>query len=122
MMPHSEQVLLIDDDQQILRLFTHILVGGGLSVVVASSGKKALGLLKTQAFKLVIVDMNMPSPDGFEVLKAIRSMQQRPRVLAVSGFEKGELLGAAGFLGADATLSKGDAPELLLSTARNLIA
>jgi CheY-like chemotaxis protein len=120
-MPHPEQILLIDDDRQILRLFTHILVDGGFSVAVASSGNKALELLKTRAFKLVIVDMNMPHPDGFEVLKAIRFLPQRPRVLAISGFEKGELLGAAGFLGADATLSKGDAPVLLLATANNLI-
>jgi CheY-like chemotaxis protein len=120
--PEVAQVLVIDDDRQVRRLFAHILRDGGIPVVVADTGKKALQLLSAYAFKVVVLDMNMPSPDGFEVLKAIRSDVRRPRVLAVSGFMKGELLGAAGFLGADTTLNKIDAPELLLETVKKLMA
>ena len=120
-MPKTAQVLVIDDDRQILRLFTDILADGGISVVAASSGKKALDLLRTQAFKVVVVDLNMPNPDGFEVLRTLRSNAHRPRIVAVSGFMKGELLKAADVLGADATLNKTDALELLLPTVKNLL-
>jgi CheY-like chemotaxis protein len=120
-MPDDAQVLVIDDDRQILRLFTRILTDGGISVKAVASGKTAAGLLSTHAFQVVVLDMNMPNPDGFELLKLIRSDVRRPRVLAVSGFMKGELLDAADILGADATLSKSDAPELLLATVEALL-
>jgi CheY-like chemotaxis protein len=120
-MAQVAHVLVIDDDWQVLRLFSHLLMEGGLSIAVADSGKKALNLLRTQEFKVVVLDMNMPAPDGFELLKSLRAEIHRPRILAVSGFMKGELLDAAGFLGADATLAKSDATELLLETVMNLM-
>ena len=120
-MPHGAQVLVIDDDRQILRLFGRILVDGGVSVLVADSGKKGLELLGTHKVKVVVLDINMPNPDGFELLNVIRSEAHRPRVLAVSGFADGALLGAAGFLGADATLNKSDAPDMLLASVKNLM-
>ena len=120
-MPETSRVLVIDDDRQIPRLFKRVLEDGGISVVVTQSGQKALELLRDQAFKVVVVDINMPDPDGFEVLKTLRSSPHRPRILAVSGYMHEELLGAAKFLGADATLSKVDAPTLLLDIVNDLL-
>jgi CheY-like chemotaxis protein len=120
-MPKTSRVLVIDDDRQILRLFRRVLEDGGVSVVVAESGQKALDLLRDQAFKVVVVDMSMPDPDGFEVLRTLRSNPHHPRILAVSGYMHGELLAAAEFLGADATLNKADAPTLLLDTVNDLL-
>ena len=119
--PETPRVLVIDDDQQILRLFKRILEDGGVSVVVVNSGQKAVDLLRDQAFKVVVLDMRMPETDGFGVLRALRSSVHRPRIVAVSGFMHGELLGAAEFLGADATISKADAPRLLLETVKDML-
>jgi CheY-like chemotaxis protein len=120
-MPEPAQVLVIDDDRQILRLFKRILADGGISAVAVESGERALDLLRNHAFKVVVLDMSMPETDGFEVLRALRSSAHRPRILAVSGYMHGELLGAAEFLGADATLSKSDAPALLADTVNGLL-
>jgi CheY-like chemotaxis protein len=120
-MPETPRVLVIDDDRQILRLFKRILEDGGVSVVVVNSGQRALDLLRDQAFRVVVLDMRMPETDGFGVLRALRSGVRRPRIVAVSGFMHGELLGAAEFLGADAAISKADAPSLLLDTVKDLL-
>jgi CheY-like chemotaxis protein len=120
-MPETPRVLVIDDDRQILRLFKRILSNGGVSVVGVESGRRAMDLLGSEEFKVIVLDMDMPEPDGFGVLRVLRTDRQRPRILAVSGYMQGQLLDAAAFLGADATLGKADAPKLLLSAVNDLM-
>ena len=117
----ANRILVVDDDPRIVRLFTVILEGGGYPVITASSGTEALEILHAETVGLVVLDLSMPEPDGFEVLKYIRSSAPGLRVLVVSGFMKGALLEAAECLGADATLDKTDAPDLLLSSVNSLM-
>ncbi len=116
------RILVVDDDPQVLKLFSNILTKGGHSVVSTNSGKSALDLLKTTgAVDLMLLDLGMPKPGGFEVLDVVRSKWPELKMLVISGFSRGPLLKASECLGATASLAKTDAPKLLLQTVNDLL-
>jgi DNA-binding NtrC family response regulator len=115
-------VLIVDDDANILRLFAKILSRGGYEVHTEPSSAKVFGVLDTEGpFDLLILDLCMPEPDGFEVMKEVRSRYPALKVLITSGFLEGKLLQASQYLGATETLSKTDAPMMLLSQVNHLL-
>ena len=83
----NEQILLIDDEPDILKSLSEILLLEGFQVRTASSGKEALEILKTEPFDLVITDITLPGIDGNAVAKCIRN-SKRPEVpiVAMSGY------------------------------------
>jgi len=114
---------VVDDDPYILRLYARILSKGGHAVHTEQSSTKVVGTLDQEGpFDVLVLDLCMPEPDGFEVLKDVRSRFPGLRVLVTSGFLGGGLLPASELLGAGATLTKADAPGLLLSKVDNLLA
>jgi PAS domain S-box-containing protein len=65
-------VLVVDDDAVSRHVLAQALGGAGLGMVVVSSGAEALVWLGRNQPSLVLLDMVMPPPDGFEVLRAVR--------------------------------------------------
>ena len=118
----SSRILVVDDNPQILKLYSKILTKGGHSVTVEESGKEAIKILDNEeSFDLLVLDLCMPQPDGFEVLEQIRARHPGLRTLITSGFMDGALLQASEALGATATLNKKDSPEQLLEKVNLLL-
>ena|SRR5579863_5413264 len=115
------RILIADDDPQVLILFERLLTRGGYSVIAVSSGDAAMKVLEERSVDLLVLDLSMPDPDGFELLRVLRATKPGLRILAVSGALHGALLKPARILGATASLSKTDAPKLLLQTVQNLL-
>jgi len=115
------RILVADDEPEICKLFAGQLRSAGYSVSEAQSGAEALRLLRGNAFDLLVLDLDMPDIDGFEVLKIVRSEFPHLQVLVVSGYLEGSLLQAAECLGARLTLEKTSASRLLVKTARKLL-
>lgn len=69
------RVLLVDDDQDVLALWTRSLhvMDNGLDVVTASGGQQALSVMRSTNPDLVLLDMMMPDMNGQQVLLAMRS-------------------------------------------------
>ena len=70
------KVLLVDDDENLLRLMTIRLQGEGYQVESVEGGKEALRLLNSQNFDVVLSDLRMPGLDGislFEEIVALRN-------------------------------------------------
>ncbi|MEP0356386.1 sigma 54-interacting transcriptional regulator [Paraglaciecola sp.] len=68
-------VLLVDDDENLLRLMTIRLQGEGYNVQTAAGGKEALKLISAQNYDVVLSDLRMPGLDGlslFEEMMALR--------------------------------------------------
>lgn len=63
------RILIVDDEPTILNLLNKILVGQGYDAVPASNGEKALQLLLTNHFDLMISDINMAPINGMELLR-----------------------------------------------------
>ena len=67
------RLLVVDDEASIVELLTASLKYAGFDVVSANRGKDALRLVKEEQPDLVLLDVMMPSMDGFEVLRRMRS-------------------------------------------------
>lgn len=68
-------VLVIDDDEDLRLLARKALTKAGHRVLEASSGEEGLHLTDSQKPDLMILDLNMPGMDGFEVLRRLRTRE-----------------------------------------------
>jgi CheY-like chemotaxis protein len=121
-MPAREfHIVVADDEAQVRNVFAKLLTGAGYTVTAADSGVAAFQVLQTEPVDLLVLDLNMPQPDGFELLKQLRAYRPALKILVVSGVMQGPLLKAAEMLGAAATLSKTDAHRLLVPTVQSIL-
>ncbi len=67
------RILVADDDPQIRRAMKGTLTARGYQVSDARTGEEALDKLRSEAFDLVLLDMNMPGIGGMETCRLIRS-------------------------------------------------
>ena len=79
------KILLIDDDEQVLKVVTSFLERVDHEVLTAVDGKKAIKLLESQPFDLVITDVIMPEQDGLGVLMWLMIHANRQKVIVMSG-------------------------------------
>ncbi|MEJ5378367.1 MAG: response regulator [bacterium] len=87
------RILLVDDEEMILKVGTRLLEALGYSVLQAQNGREALKLYATHRGEvdLVMLDVVMPEMGGSQVLAALREMDPHVRVLLCSGhFPDGE--------------------------------
>ena len=113
-------VLVVDDDPQVLHFLADVLQLAGYGVTVASSGAVALKMVDQQAPDLIVLDLSMPEPDGFEILQRLHNQEPDLRILVISGFLSGILLDAAIPLGAAAALQKPIEPISLICAVGEL--
>jgi two-component system KDP operon response regulator KdpE len=67
------RILVADDDPQIRRAMKATLTARGYQVSDARTGEEALDKLRSEAYDLVLLDMNMPGSGGMETCRLIRS-------------------------------------------------
>jgi DNA-binding NtrC family response regulator len=106
------KVLVVDDEEQFLKVFSQRLEGRGLKVDTSESGEDAVQKSKGKDFDAIILDMVMPGMSGIETLKRIRSENPDIQIIILTGHgtvEKGvEAMkeGAIDFLEKPADLNK----------------
>jgi two-component system KDP operon response regulator KdpE len=116
-MSNAPHILVIDDEQQILRALRTILTEKDFKVTTASRGEEGLTLAATLEPDLVILDLGLPDMDGVEVCTRLREWTQCPIiVLSVRDSERDKV--AALDRGADDYLTKPFGIEELLARVR----
>jgi len=114
------KILIADDDHDLLALIAFTLTQSGFAVVKASDGLLALQLFKDESPDLVLLDINMPGANGFDVCAKIREQSNIPvMILTVRGEE--EDLVKALELGADDYLNKPFSPRTLIARVKALL-
>lgn len=85
-------VLAVDDDEDTTALLRYLLEMNGAKVTTANSGRDALDLARDLNFDVVLSDISMPSMDGFEFLRRLRSLpgKENVPVVALTGFGRKE--------------------------------
>ncbi len=79
-------VLVVDDVAALAEQYAYDLKRvGGYETLVAASGREALELLEREAIDCVILDLEMPGMDGFEVLRALERRSLRAPVIVYTG-------------------------------------
>jgi CheY-like chemotaxis protein len=83
----GELVLVVDDEEPLLRMTSLVLESFGYRVLLASSGADAIALFTRHrhTIRVVITDMTMPVMDGAAVIKRIRELDPNARIIAASG-------------------------------------
>ncbi len=79
------RVLIVDDKENILKLFTRIL-GDAYELTTAGDGARAISLVAAQLFDVVVTDLKMPGADGFEVLRAVKARAPETEVVMMTAF------------------------------------
>jgi DNA-binding response OmpR family regulator len=78
------RILLVEDNQVLSEGLSALLRGSGYAVDVVSDGASADAAIAAENFDLVILDLNLPEMDGIEVLRSMRSRQDKAAVLILT--------------------------------------
>ena len=115
------RVVVVDDDPTVLALVRTALQNFGMECYMAADGPSALDTIRRQRPHAVVLDVNMPDMDGYEVLAAIRREGIPVRVLLLTARQQeGDVL--RGFaLGADDYVVKPFSPMELVARLRRLL-
>jgi DNA-binding response OmpR family regulator len=76
-----KQILLIDDEQRMLDLLSLYLTPHGYSCIKKTSGSEGITFLKEHDVDLIILDVMMPTLDGWGTLTAIRDFSKTPIIM-----------------------------------------
>jgi DNA-binding response OmpR family regulator len=113
-------ILVVDDDRELRDLIGFVLRSAGYPIVEAGDGLEALRLHAAEKPDLVILDVNLPGIDGFEVCRRIRIDSQTPVMMLTVRGEEADLVRGLD-LGADDYLPKPFSPRTLLARVRALL-
>ncbi|QLH07687.1 response regulator [Nitrosopumilus ureiphilus] len=81
----SKSVIVIDDDEDTVRLFSEFLEENGIDVIGNGfNGSTAVKLFKETKPDVVLIDLNMPNGSGFYAIKKIQDIDPKVRIIAVS--------------------------------------
>ena len=98
------RILIVDDDERILRLVRRLLERSGYDCTTATSGAAALDLLSREAFELMLCDLQMPGETGLDVIANVRTTYPDTAAIMVTGVDDEKLadhaleLGAYGYI------------------------
>jgi DNA-binding NtrC family response regulator len=81
----APRVLVADDKENMRKLFARILADG-FEVETAEDGARALGLVATREYDVVVTDIRMPGADGFELLAAVKARAPATEVVLMTGY------------------------------------
>ena len=117
----SQSVLVIDDAADVRQLAQASLATSGYSVLEASGGTEALEVASRERPACVVVDVNMPDMNGFDVCRALRADPATSSVTIVmlTSADTAEDKIAAYLAGADDYITKPFAPRDLVSRVRH---
>jgi two-component system KDP operon response regulator KdpE len=117
---HQQNILVVDDEAPMRKLLSNNLKAGGYTVQSAADGSEALKLIDERTFDLLLLDLNMAGPNGFQVLEAVRQDAEMP-VLIISGRRRESDVVEALNRGADDYLSKPFGIAELLARVKALL-
>lgn len=115
--PASVTVLIIDDNDISRSMLRHILASEKFQVV-GEAGNGRLGMELAERLKphIICLDINMPSPNGIDVLRQVRERLPQTEVLMVTGNNDRQSVMEATQLGAAGYIVKPFNPSTLLRT------
>jgi len=113
------KILVADDDADLLALIGFTLTQAGFEVRTASNGAMALQAFADEQPDFVLLDINMPEPNGLEVCRGIRGRSSVPIMMLTVRDQEEDLL-AAFDSGADDYVRKPFSPRALIARVRAL--
>ncbi|MFN3428675.1 MAG: response regulator [Candidatus Sericytochromatia bacterium] len=116
----SAKILVVDDEPSIVKSIQYSLEKEGYQVVTASDGQQALEVARREKPNLVVLDVMLPSLDGYEVCRQLRQELPVPVImLTAKGEEIDKVVGLE--IGADEYVTKPFSLRELLARIKALL-
>ncbi len=119
----GRKILVVDDEPHIVMMLEARLQKNGFEIATATSGAEALAQVKKSRPDLIVLDVMMPPPNGFEVCRMLKEDPVYKNIpvilLTAKSTERDQSLGVSA--GADAYVTKPYTPEELLGQIRELL-
>jgi predicted Zn finger-like uncharacterized protein len=120
----GKKLLIVDDSNFFRELILDILKSLKVEFFTAGDGEEGLQIIRREKPDLVLLDLNLPRKNGYELIRDVRDDQELKQVslLAMSGvFRKNEDISEVYRGGADDFISKSFKPEQLLERVNKLL-
>lgn len=115
-----EKILLIDDDVELCAMLADYLGRHGYSIVATHHGERGLEKAQSEEYSIILLDVMLPGPDGFEVLRRLRAFSSvSVLLLTARGDDVDRIVGLE--IGADDYLPKPFNPRELLARIRAIL-
>ena len=128
-MQHAERereltVLVVDDDEEMRNLLKDVLNDalrpGGVRLIEASSGERAMAIAMTERFDLVVLDKELPGMNGLDLLEIFHRRIPEVPVILITAFGGSSVADKAFRYGAKRYLEKPFPLHELLAAVRNV--
>ena len=115
----TESILVVDDDEDFLKVLTILLKREGYIIETASTGKEALEKTADNFYSLILVDRKLPDIDGVQLVTKIQDTDPKMRKVIFTGFPSLNNVQQAIDFGVDAYLTKPIDPVEILNTIKD---
>ena len=119
------KILVVDDEEDIVRVVVKIMESRGHTVATAKDGAEALERVTADPPDVVILDLNLPKMDGYEVCRRIKGSDDTrhiPVVMMTAAYVRVEDADRGTSLGADEYVVKPFLREVLIHNVERLLA
>lgn len=115
----NNKMLLVDDEQNILDVFSEAFNGQGYEVRTAMNAREALDILKNENIQVIFLDLMLPGMNGVDLCREIRKDHPLAQIFAVTAFASLFELADCREAGFDDYFTKPVNLKLLLKTAKD---
>jgi DNA-binding NtrC family response regulator len=109
----SARILIVDDEEIVIRSCLRILTGDEFQVESVQDGREALSKVEENSYDVMILDVMMPNIDGLEVLRRVKETHPNVDVIMITGLSQIDTAVQAMKLGAFDYISKPFEPDEL---------
>lgn len=123
-MTSPRTLLVVDDEPEIVKLVTKIFEARGLRVVAARDGQEALDQVKKERPDLILLDLDLPRIDGWDVCKRVKAdaaTKMIPIVMMTAAHASPEAAQRGVESGADEYVAKPFLREVLVHNVERLL-
>lgn len=115
------RILVVDDEEIVIKSCLRILGGGDYEVETARGGREALRKVETSSYDVMILDIMMPDMGGLEVLRRTKEIHPDLYVIMVTGLPQNATVVEAKKLGACDYIAKPFEPDELKLIVRRAL-
>ena len=119
----SKRILLVEDQEDARRIVRDLLSANGYALLEAQTGEEGLKIAQTERPDLILMDIQLPGMDGYEVTRLIRAdpMLRHIPIIAVTSYALSGDDQKAFAAGCDGYVTKPFSPRQLLAKIREFL-